>query len=73
MPIVIHANLSSPAPISITLWSNVVCCPSSPWNSVNTAFPNSNPLTKYSSDGPKEPPPAQTSSTKTTSSFLIPN
>ena len=73
VPFVIHANLSRPAPISIILWSSVVCCPNSPWNSVNTAFPNSSPLTKYSSDDPNDPPPAHTSSTKTISSFLIPN
>ena len=71
--LIIHANLSNPAPMSITLWSSVVCWPNSPWNSVNTALPSSNPCTKYSRDGPNEPPPAQTSSTKTTSSFLIPN
>jgi len=40
-------------------------------NYIKTMFPNSNPLTKYSTDGPKLPPPAHTSSTKVISSGSI--
>ena len=73
VPMVIHASRSRPAPMSIMRLSSVVWRPSSPWNSVNTAFPSSSPRTKYSRDGPNEPPPAHTSSTNTISSGAMPN
>ena len=63
VPIVIHERRSRPAPMSMTLRSSRSCSPRAPWNSVNTALPSSSPLTKYSSDGPNEPPPSHTSST----------
>lgn len=40
---------------------------------MNTMFPNSSPLTKYSTEGPRLPPPAQTSSIKVISSGSISN
>jgi len=39
---------------------------------MNTILPNSNPPTKYSTEGPKLPPPAHTSSIKVISSGLSP-
>jgi hypothetical protein len=38
---------------------------------MKTIFPSSNPFTKYSTDGPKLPPPAHTSSINVISSGSI--
>lgn len=73
VPFASQGILSRPIPVSMTLIAksslepsgNVLYC-------MKTILPTSSPLTKYSIDGPRLPPPAQTSSTKVISSGLTP-
>jgi hypothetical protein len=74
VPLYNQAILSRPIPVSMILIFNSSLDPS--WKVLyymNTMLPTSNPLTKYSIEGPRFPPPAQTSSMNVISSGSIPS
>jgi hypothetical protein len=69
-----QGTLSNPIPTSMTLIGSSSLEPSGKvLYCMNTILPNSSPLTKYSTEGPRLPPPAHTSSINVISSGSICN